>query len=210
MSLLAAWTSNSNLKLLTLIKCPPLLLIWSVGIHTHKHGLYNHVGAEDVLITEDLAWHTLILWYFYFLSPKLLFLTPLLGNMMVLTSVCSVFSIVCFKCGVLGCWVWAGHMVTRVIRFTRLNVFSLQARLSFSYFLAVSLSTTLCSFYSANLSHTGLTGTDAPWFTSGGSTCRPNGLLWERGDQRNPGCGLVQVVCWYALAQLSFSSLITQ
>lgn len=30
----------------------------------------------------------------------------------------------CLKCRVLGCWVWPGHTVTRVIRFTRLIFFS--------------------------------------------------------------------------------------
>ena len=41
--------------------------------------------------------------------------------------VCSLHCL-CFRCRVLGCWVWPGRTVTRVIRFTRLSFFSHERR----------------------------------------------------------------------------------
>lgn len=77
-----------------------------------------------------------------------------------------------FKCRVLGCWVWPGHTVTRVIRFTRLNVYFPQAPLSL-YFFSLSRSPLPCILPVQQISHTLNSQPDTLWFMNCGNTCRP-------------------------------------
>lgn len=101
--------------------------------------------------------------------------------------VCARLTVVCivcvFKCRVLGCWVWPGHTVTRVIRFTRLSFFPTSTALPLFLPLCLFLNHSLHPSRSANLSHTPDSEADTPWFSSCGNTyCTARAVEshWER------------------------------